>query len=101
MKKETLDALDEAIMNLVTNTSIMRNDIKSLIALYDENRKQIIITTLGIMKQKIDFLETELNLLLIMLIMNSCSTASTLNFPPSLQYKSDELHQHTKELILY
>ncbi len=34
MKKETLDALDEAIMNLVTNTSIMRNDIKSLIALY-------------------------------------------------------------------
>jgi hypothetical protein len=63
MKKETLDALDEAIMNLVTNTSIMRNDIKSLIALYDENRKQIIITTLGIMKQKIDFLETELNLI--------------------------------------
>jgi len=63
MKKETLDALDEAIMNLVTNTSIMRNDIKSLIALYDENRKQIIITTLGIMKQKIYFLETELNLI--------------------------------------
>lgn len=63
MKKETLDALDEAIMNLVTNTSIMRNDIKSLIALYDENRKQIIINTFATMKAKIDFLETEINLI--------------------------------------
>jgi hypothetical protein len=63
MKKETLDALDEAIMNLVTNTSIMRNDIKSLMALYDENRKQIIINTFATMKAKIDFLETEINLI--------------------------------------
>ena len=42
-----------------------------------------------------------IHLLLIMFIINSCDTINPLKFPPSLQYKSDELHQHTKELILY
>ena len=63
MKKETLEGMEEAIISLQTNTKIMHNDIRALISLYDENRKQIIINTFATMKAKIDFLETEINLI--------------------------------------
>lgn len=63
MKKETFDAMEEAIGSLQTSTKIMHNDIRSLIALYDENRKQIIISTFAIMKDKIDFLSNEVGLI--------------------------------------
>lgn len=42
-----------------------------------------------------------IHLLLIMFIINNCSTITPLKFPPLFEYKSDKLHQHTTELILY
>jgi len=63
MKKETFNALDKAVSSLAINTNIIHSDISSLITLFDENRKQLIINSLATLKQKIDFLETEINLI--------------------------------------
>ncbi len=63
MKKEKFNALDEAVSSLAINTNIIHSDISSLIRLFDENRKQLIINSLATLKQKIDFLETEINLI--------------------------------------
>ena len=40
MKKETLDAMHDAIICLQINTKITDNDIRSLVSIYDENRKK-------------------------------------------------------------
>jgi len=37
-------------------------------------------------------------LFLIMFILNGCCTAGTLNFPPSLDYRSDELNEQLKHV---
>jgi hypothetical protein len=63
MKKETYNALNEAVSSLATNTNIIHSDISSLIRLFDENRKQLIISSLTTIKDRIDFLETEINLI--------------------------------------
>jgi hypothetical protein len=63
MKKETYSGLHQAIISLGNITHVVEMDIASLTRLFHEDRKQMILNNLGILKEKIDFLETEINLI--------------------------------------
>ena len=63
MNKETYNALHKAVISLGNITHVVDMDIASLTRLFHEDRKQMILNNLGILKEKIDFLETEMNLI--------------------------------------
>ncbi len=63
MTKEEFKELDDALVSMQSNTTIVATDISLLIRKFDENRKQIIMTAIEDMKVKLNFIETEVNLI--------------------------------------
>lgn len=63
MTKEEFKELEDALVSMQSNTTIVATDISLLIRKFDENRKQIIMTVIEDMKVKLNFIETEVNLI--------------------------------------
>lgn len=63
MKKEEIKIIEQNIYSIRNSTFDIANDVSSILRVYDETRKQLIITTIEAMKTKIDFLSNEINLI--------------------------------------